>query len=817
MPRSAPGGGINAGTCVGEWYGYRNCGSILGLVAALGLVAVLGTCLTAQADALPAGAAAASNPPETLSEVTIVGTAPLPGSGIDINKVPSNVQTMSAADLNRDDSSDSLPQAAARHMSSVTLNDEQGSPFQPDFVYRGFEASPISGIAEGLAVYQNGTRINEAYGDTVNWDLMPSYAVNRLTVQGDNPVFGLNALGGAVTIEMKNGFNYQDSEAQLSAGSYGNLTGHGEYGARFGDFGLYLAAGGLEDGGFRYQSPTALRQAYADAGYEHGQTTLHLSLTAADDNIGAVGPTPVQMLAQNPRSVFTYPQSMHNEMQMLQLAGSQQAGDWLQLSGNAYWRRFTQYLVDGNTTAAQACNNNAGFFCLGGTNSYPVDTLYSAQGTPVPTSVLPAGATPGELDTTDNHTHSVGAALQTTLTAPIGSHGNHLVAGVSVDRSLTDFGARGELGTLGPTLAATGAGVIIDQATSSTAQPPIEGPVSLRATAAYYGAYLSEAFDLTPKLTWTVSGRLNTAQLNLHDQLGTSLDGDHFFSRFDPGTGITYKHSDALTAYAGYSEANRAPTAGELGCSNPSSPCLLDAFLQSDPPLKQVVARTFESGLRGEFAAHDGPGTWRWNLALFHTDSSNDILLVATPVNGFGYYSNVGTTRRQGVESGIAYHDQQWDVSLNYSLVDATFRESVLLSSNSPAAAADGTIAVHPGDHLPVSPLNRVALQAEYSLSPRWKIGSDVRYVGNEYLVGDESNQEPQLPGYVVAGLHSSLQVNKSVRVFASIDNLFNQTYYTYGAFTQLGQLPPNFNLTDPRTYSPSPGRTCYVGVHVAL
>ena len=148
--------------------------------------------------------------------MTVIGNTPLPGSGVDLDKVPANVQTLSAGALYRDGEDDLVPGAAARNLSSVNLNSEQGSPYQSDFVYRGFEASPISGVPQGLAVYQNGVRINEAFGDIVNWELIPQFAVNRMTIQSNNPVFGLNALGGAVTLEMKNGFNFHGTDVQAS-------------------------------------------------------------------------------------------------------------------------------------------------------------------------------------------------------------------------------------------------------------------------------------------------------------------------------------------------------------------------------------------------------------------------------------------------------------------------------------------------------------------------------------------------------------------------------------------------------------------------
>lgn len=773
----------------------------------------------AMAAALAGAPAMAQDQPVTpLRGVTVVGTTPLPGSGVDIDKVPSNVQTLSARDLEGDGQSNMIPAAAEERMSSVNLNDEQGSQFQPDFVYRGFEASPISGIAEGLAVYQNGVRINEAFGDNVNWDLVPQFAVNRLTVQSNNPVFGLNALGGAVTLEMKNAFNTPAGTVmQLSGGSYGNINGYGEYATRSGNFGFYGGVSGLEDDGFRYHQPTALHMAYADFGYDDGPLTLHLSFSGADNSIGAVGPTPIQMLQQDPRSVFTYPQAMHNEMGLVQLTGTYQASEQQLFSADAYYRRFRQRLIDGNTTDVTACTNNASYFCLEGADNYPGDVLYDSQGNPVPTSVLPDGATPGETDHTATNTAGEGLGLQWTLLAPLWRRDNHLVIGASYDHGGSAYSAYGELGTLEPDLDVAGSGIVIDQAGSATAQPPLEEPVSVVANNDYYGLYLTDTFNLTPALAWSLSGRYNYARIDLEDQIGDSLNANHDYDRFNPGTGLTYKLAEALTVYGGYSEANRAPTPAELSCSDPSSPCLLDAFLVSDPNLHQVVSRTWEFGARGRFSAAELPGRFIWNLGVYRTSNSNDIILLGTQVNGFGYFSNAGTTRRQGLETALSWHTARVEVNLNYSFVDASFRDPETLSSSSPDADANGYIYVQPGDQIPLTPRQRITAGVDYSLTPQWKLGSELRYVSDQYLIGDESNQEPKLPSYTVVDMTSSYQIRKWLKVFAEVDNLFDRTYYTYGTFTQLDGLPPNFNLTDPRTFSPAPGRVIYAGVHLSL
>lgn len=766
----------------------------------IGFVACVAAGLSA-----PLALAQTAAPPLSLPGMVVVGNTPLPGSGVDIDKVPGDVDILGSGALWRDGQNDPAPAAAARRLSSVNLNSEQGSRYQQDFVYRGFEASPISGVPQGIAVYQNGVRINEAFGDLVNWELVPQFAVQQMTLQSNNPVFGLNALGGAVTLTMKNGFNFQGTDLQLSGGSYGNITGFAEHGARYGNFGIYGAIGGVHDDGYRYRNATGIKQGYFDLGWENNDLAIHLSTSLADSHLGATGPTPVELLARDIKSTFTYPQSIANKAALVQLAATWRAADdWL-FSGNVYYRHFHQNLIDGNTTDVAGCNPpNAGFFCLG----VPIT---DASGNPVPASALPAGATPGEIDFSTTDTNAIGTGYQAAFTRPLWGHDNNFVAGITFDHSATGYTAHGELGSIAPSLDVVGAGITIHGVG--------EQPVDVGATNDYLGLYATDTFNLTPRLAITASGRFNLARIAIADRTGAApaLNGDHTYGHFNPGAGLTYKLTDNVTAYGGWSEANRAPTAAELTCSDPANPCILDAFLVADPPLKQVVSQTFEIGLRGHFAAAAVPGRFLWHLGVYRTDSDNDIQLLGVAQNGYGYFANAGTTRRQGIEAGLAWRWERWLLTANYSYLDAAFLNHLTLSSNSPAADANGFIYVKPGDHIPLMPAHRLVLNGEFQATPRWKLGADLRFVSGQYLAGDQSNQEPQLPAYTTLDLHSAYKVTDTITVFGEIDNLFDHRYYTYGTFTGLDGLPPTINLTNPRTYTPAPGRTFYGGVRMAF
>jgi iron complex outermembrane recepter protein len=742
-----------------------------------------------------------------LPTVEVIAVSPVLGSGIDPDKVPANLRVLTDRDIHSEGVPD-LPGALQRRVSSVTLTDVEGNPFQPNIQFRGFDVSPVIGTPQGLAVYQNGVRINEAFGETVNYDLIPEVAIDRLNLVTGNPVFGLNALGGALAIEMKNGFKFQGFEAEAHGGSFGRRAGSLQYGVQAGNLASYIAIDALNESGWRDLSPSELRRVYADLGARGERGEVHVNFTGADNRFGAVAATPIELLEQNRSAVFTFPQRFRNQLAMVTLNGDYKATDTLSFQGNFYYRGFRQQGIDGNTAEIDNCNRNVArrTLCLeDGTT-----ILFDTSGNPIPSGAI-GGGVPGSVDRTRISSDGLGGALQLTSTAPLFGRPNHLVAGTSYDRGVSDFTGSSELGTVAPDLLVPGTGITIGPLT------PDLGPRNLRSTNNYFGLYATDTFDLTEALAVTASGRFNYAEIRLQDRIGNALNGDNRYSRFDPALGATYKLGSALTAYAGYSEANRAPTPSELGCADPARPCLLANFVISDPPLKQVAAHTYEAGLRGGFPLGDteeGGGRLDWNIGLFRTDLSDDIINVASSFPGRAFFQNAGDTRRQGIEAGLTYRSERWLVQAGYSLIDATFESALtLLSPNNPAAA-DGVINVRPGDHLPLVPQHRFKAGAEYRPAPAWILGADLVVASDQYLRGDEANQNPKIPAYWVVNLHASYDLTENVRLFALAQNLFDNKYETFGTFFEPGQIP-FLGLRDPRTLTPAPPLGVFAGLRV--
>jgi len=741
----------------------------------------------------PEAAPAQTEAPVTLPAVEVVGTSPLPGLGIDHDKVPSNAQSLPAPDITTQGPTSFTTQLNQR-VGSVNIEENQGNPFQPNVVYRGFEGSPVLGTPVGIAVYQNGVRLNEPFGDNINWDLIPNFAINRSSIIPTNPIYGLNALGGAFAIEMKNGFNYHGGEADFAGGSFGQNQSTLQYGQQYGNVGAYIGGNAFNEGGYRKLSSSHVRQLHADIGAESEHGSLHLSFTGANNTLSGVGPTPIQLADIDRTAVFTSPQSFHNTLQMPVLNANYNVSDTLSVQANFYYRGATRKVVNGNTTDAQFCADPA-LLCFGDTTTPLIDTT----GAQVLSSLL-GGGTPGEADTSSINSQGLGGALQGTWTQPLFGHDNHLVFGASLDHANVNFNAANELGIIDPTtLVVSGVGVIVNQPNGSLA------PIRLDTTNNYYGFYASDTFDVTPALAVTLGGRYNLALVTLGDKIGTALDGSARFSRFNPSVGGTYKITSNVTGYFNFAQANRAPTPGEIACSNPARPCSLDLFLTSDPPgLQQVVATTYETGLRGTFriGPSEAPGTIEWNLGLFRTDSTGEIFSVPSDIISVGFFQNVGNTRRQGVETSVGYRDDKWQASVNYSFINATFQSAFALSSpDNPFADAAGNIQVRRGDQLPGVPQNRLKVNIDYAATDEWKLGGNLIYTSSQFFFGDASNQNPKLPGYWVAELHSSYQISENVELFAIIQNLFNNKYATFGVFGDVTKtpLPGVANPSDPR------------------
>ncbi len=773
--------------------------------------------------ALPAAAdSTLEAAPDKLQAIVVTATA-IPGSNIDIDKIPGNVQVLGPTDLTREGSA-SLTGALNSNLSSVNINDDLDDPFQPDILYRGFEASPVLGTPQGLAVYQNGVRINEAFGDTVNWDLFPDIAINQVELVSSSPLYGLNALGGAISVTMKNGFTYQGTDLELSGGSYGQRALTGQFGLDAGAFGFYAAGRALDWEGWRQFSNDRMRELYAVASVHTDLATVDLSYTRADNRMNGQGPAPVQELIVNRSLVFTGPQTNVNSLDFVTLNGTLKLGRTWSLQSVLYYRDYAQTVSNGNTTDYEACANGSGILC----QPDGVTPLTNAAGQTLPDISNGGANVIGENDFDLIHAWGRGATLQVTNGDSIAGHENQFSAGTALDYASSSFYTGAQIGVINSQLLVLPSNLLVDTPENSPGAiangDPV--PVSVDSVNKNLGLYLTDTFDVTPDLAVTASGRYNITHINLADQLGSNLDGYNRFDHFNPAIGATYKVLPTMTLYGGLSQNTRTPTASEIECSNPLTPCLLPTNLAGDPPnLHQVISHTAELGMRGKRPAAPGAaGELAWNFSVFRTLLKDDIYGIATSVSQ-GFFQNIGDTRRQGVEAGFNYRTPRWSAYTNYSFVQAEFRSALLVPSPSnPFQDANGDIQVQPGDHLPGIPEHRLKLGIDYQIVPAWTLGATANLVSSFHYVGDESNQLAPIPGYTVVNLHSTYKPQPHLEVFASINNLFDRKYATRGILSDptgvdAPGIPPgavtNGAGVDNRFLSPAAPLQAFGGVRI--
>jgi iron complex outermembrane receptor protein len=752
-----------------------------------------------------AAAQTAQQPPATeLPPVEVIGASPLIGSGIDRNTVPAETHVLDSNDLTREGTPD-LVNSLNRQVSGVNLDSASGNPYQPTFFYHGYAASPLQGTPQGLAVYVNGVRFNQPFGDTVDWDLIPDIAIDRINLEGSNPVFGLNALGGSVNVQLKNGFNWQGFEADVSGGSFGQIQGEFQYGKQAGNASTYVAGSVLHQGGWRDLQSTDLQNIFGDVGWRSDRAELHLNITAAHSVLNGPGSSPVQLLAVDPSAQFTAPNQVNNQYASLSLNGTVDITDTTSVQALVYYRYFLQRVTNGNAPNNAPCTDGSGLLCFDGGFSTTLGGAF------IPNFLN--GGPYSELDDQTTNTNAYGASAQVTNADDVFGLKNNFVAGLSFDGAQTMFSAVSYIGGLTALdRVFVGPGVVIDE-------PGTNSPVRVAISNATYGLYFADTLNLTPRLALTVSGRFNAALIDLNDQNGGDLTGNHTYNHFNPAAGITYQFAPWLTAYAGYAVANRAPTPAELSCAGPNNSCSLANFFVGDPNLQQVVSHTLEAGLRGNVAPFEG-ARLSYNLALFRSNLDDDIAFINSVTQGRAYFANIGQTRRQGVDVGAQLKTDRWLAYVAYTYVSATFQSGfVEASGNNPAADANGNLTIRPGNRLPGIPANQLKFGANYKVTDKWTVGASAILASSAFLFGDEANLTPPLPGYFTMNLTTTYQLTKNVQLFAWAENITNARYYTFGTFSPtssvfLAQAP---GATNPRSFSPAAPIGGFGGVRVTF
>lgn len=736
--------------------------------------------------------------PSVHEVVDVVGVTPVDDLGVPRSAVAANVQTVSASDFS-DRPGATFGNILETQLASVHLNEAQSNPFQPDLQFRGFVGSPLLGLPQGIAVYQDGVRINEPFGDSVNWDLVPENAIESVQMTpGSSPLFGLNALGGAMSIRTKTGFTSPGTSVRVDGGSFGRRWVEAESGGHNDHLSYFVSGRLLAEDGWRDFSPSRQRQLFGNVEWHGTNSVVGGTLTVGNNRLVGNGALPIQLLEENRKAIFTYPDQTETSLAQMSLRGRRAINHDVTVDATIFYRPATIRTINGDDSDYDECESPAfdDFLCGEDGDGDPVIDRAGQY--------VPAPDDDDELNGTNNSSMTKsrgwGGTLQATVTKHFAGRANYFIAGTTIDGAHTQYQADTELATLTADRGTIGSGIFDSDAS-----------VRLRTTDSHAGFYVADYLTVVPTVTVSAAARYTHSTIDLHDQLGDALSGNHAYDRVDPSVGVTRDMGRGVTAFANFGISSRVPTPSELSCADPDAPCRLPNAFVADPPLDAVVAHTIEVGGRG------GARRLSWAGSVFRTRSTDDILFISSgALTNTGHFENVGDTMRTGLElslSGLVTPRIRWSAA--YTNLVATFASPLVLSSPNHPDAVDGEIAVPAGSRLPGIPRHDLKGTLMATVG-RTTFGGDVAYLSSQYLRGDEANLLPVIDGHVVVNVSASHVLGKYLQVTGRIANLFGAEYNTFGLLGEADDVLGG-NYDDTRFLSPAPPRAAWVGFEVLL
>lgn len=776
---------------------------------------------------------------------------PLPGLAIDRATSTTNIQSASGKEI-AESKALNVTDFMNNNMQSVSVTDYAGNPFQQDLNFRGFTASPSIGTPQGISVYMDGVRINEPFGEIVNWDLIPMNALASLDlVPGSNPMFGLNTLGGALALRTKTGFSDAHARAQILGGSWGREQVQVSNGINDGRVGLFTAYNHFKEDGWRDNSPSNIRQLYNQLTVKLPYGEINASALNVDSKLVGNGLLPFETARYDRESVFTSPDESGTAMSHYNLNGQAYLSDNVTLSGLAYKRKVKQSAVNGDI-----------YDTYNGLQQRVADVEYIN----------------GIFNLSGLEQGAKGLALQ--MAFDFDKH--QIVIGATLDKSHIKFMQGQMYGE-------------IDDATHqiNPARPDasdIAGlyaarfPVirnNLKGDSEAKGIFFTDTWSPIDTLHITYGARFNWANVTntLVSDKGNDLyqfeydasrptrpgslldprrqrcainsadifarfvcsEGDYDYRSFNPSAGVAWEATPELTTYANISRGARTPTVIELGCANDKTKdndpfstnyqygCSIPTSLSSDPYLEQVRSTAYEAGLRGS------TDNLQWNIGLFHTDLKNDILFVPLGRKNRGMFDNFGSTRREGIEIGMDSAVGKSRLHLSYTFMKATYESAARTindsnSSNTAPITLQAYNNIESGDSLPGLPNHILQATWDYQFNDRFDASLGMVTHSSSYVRGNENNEhrpreatnagvginrdpndyigKGKVAGYTIFNLRANYRFDHGITMFAKVDNLFNKKYATAGDLGRNSFNSAGAFITDSDTWN----KTTFIG-----
>ena len=745
-------------------------------------------------------AAEANDAMDHYEVIEVQGATPLSANSNN-SAVFGNVQTLTQDDIegsvNR-----SLPELLKTQLASVNLNDVQNNPFQPDLQYRGFTASPLLGLPQGISVYLNGGRVNEAFGDTVHWDLMPLDAIDTVSLySGSNPLFGQNTLGGALALRTKTGFSFNANEIDLQAGQFGQKAASVESGGHNDHWSYYVNLNHYEEDGWRDYSPSEVQQVFTSLAYKSDKMHLDMNLFMADNELLGNGASPIELLdIEGREAVYTHPDQTNNELTHVNITGDFVLTDTLSLTANMFYRDTQTQSINGDDSDFGACQFADGRVTLcefeddddddddddlpvvgEGDDIEAVEFIGFDDDTALAEiSDVDADELDGTYNTGRTDAKATGLSFQLAKQYALSGFSSELIVGASYTKGDVNYAADTTFGILEN-----------ESAQDSRTVLPIDGlmaqeaRVRLDVDTTAWSLFFMNSTQLSSAVSLNIGGRFNRDHIVMEDLIDDgegSLDGNHRFTQFNPAVGVDITIDEQSQLNLAISQSSRTPSPAELSCADEDDPCRLPNGFVADPPLDQVVTQTIEANYTKRFDNID------LMLNVFHSRSKDDIIFQqAGSVASRGYFINVDETQRQGVEFSVGSTWEKLTYRLNYNYLNATYEST--FTSFSPFNPQGPDRLVTPGDKIPGQPEHLVKLYADYALTDKARLGAEVISASSQYFRGDEANENEKIDGYVIANIYASYRFNDTFTASLRVNNVFDKDYETFGTYGEADEV----------------------------
>jgi iron complex outermembrane recepter protein len=617
---------------------------------------------------------------------------------------------------------------ALASQAGISLYDDLGSPFKLNLSTRGFNVGPVVGLPPGVSVFLDGVRQNEPDAAEVNFDLLPMEHVQKVELlSGAGSLLGPNSLGGAVNLITRRGTGPLEAEAELSGGSFGSYSGEASVGGMSRSGWDYYGAGGYENED-GWREATGAENFNGFFNFGRREPTRGISFQAFGAESRA------ETAGSLPESLFDSSPKTNFTV------GDFEDLNQLQASVSGY-----APLAGSRATAtAYIRRSHAERFNV---NQAPDDNVRSF---------------------TNNRSLGGNLDWRWTTPRPNGSFSLRLGADGAANRVHIE---------------------LLEE------NPAVPGDRTLT-TDVHSPSYDVAGYALADlrieRVTFSGGLRYDYIHIPFQDALDPTADTTNTFNRLSPRGGVSLEVGPAASVYASVGQSFRAPAILELACADETAACPLPFALGDDPPLDPVVGTTFELG--GQLVR--GPAIL--NASVYRTNVRDDISFIQSEAAIFeGFFANIGNTRREGAELSVqVIPSERLSFYANYAFTRATYRTAAEIFSvraNSAFAASPlaGPNDVRAGDRLPLVPEHQVKFGGLLSLPVGLQFGLDGRYIGKQWLRGDEANETTPLDGYFVANGRVGFS-RASWEISAVVSNIFDSHRPIFGTFNenrQTGQL----------------------------